>query len=91
MDYFPNQVKRTATLDAIVIPQITGGETRLVPVSKIQALLAIAPTTLLQLPLAETQKISAFKSIIEKTPCYIIELGPDVRTIPDVIKQFLNS
>jgi hypothetical protein len=91
MDYFPDQVKHTATLDALIIPKITGGVTRLVPTSKIQALLAIAPTTLLQLPLAETKKISAFKTIIEQVPCYTLELGPDVRAIPNLMKKFLKD
>jgi len=90
-DVFPHQTKRTANLNAVLIPKISSGPTRLVPATKIQALVAIAPTTLLQLPLAETDKIQAFKNIIEKIPCYFLELGPEIREIPDVIKSFLNN
>lgn len=90
-DAFPNQVKTIAPLSIILIPRITGGETKLVPASKIEALVAIAPTTLLQLPLAETNKIGAFKELIQKVPCYYLELGPDIRNIPEVIKGFLSE
>lgn len=88
---FPGQVKTTADLSAILIPKITGGTTRLVPATKLGAVLAIAPTTLLQLPLAETSKVRAFKSIIDKIPCYYLELGPDIRAIPKTITSFLND
>ena len=90
-DIVPEQTKRTATLKAVLIPRIGPGPTRLVPASKIQALVAIAPTTLLQLPLAETDKMGAFKSILEKVPCYFLELGPDIRGIPNVITSFLKN
>lgn len=88
---FPNQVKQELPLKAILIPRIKGGETKLVRASKIEALVAIAPTTLLQLPLAETNKIAAFKEIIQKIPCFFLDLGPDVRNVPHVIKEFLQS
>lgn len=88
---FPDQVTRELPLSAILIPRITGGETTLVPASKIEALVAIAPTTLLQLPFAETNKISAFKEIIQRVPCYYLNLGSDVRGVAGVIKEFLES
>lgn len=91
-DVFPGQVKPNASLDAILIPRIVpGGITRIVPTTKMEAMLAIAPTTLLQLPLAETRKVSVFKEILEKMPCYFLDLGPDVRSVPEVIKQFLKN
>lgn len=90
-DIFPEQVVHKTTLDAIFIPKITGKETRIVPATKIEAMLAMAPTTLLQLPMAETKKVNVFKEILGKVPCYILELGPDVRAVPEVIKAFLNN
>ena len=90
-DFFPNQIKIKSSLQAILIPRITGKETKIVAASKMQALLAIAPTTLLQLPWAETRKVGAFKSIIEKLPCYFLELGPEIRKNSDVVKEFLAT
>lgn len=90
-DLFPDQVRTKARLKAIFIPRITGGPTRIVPASGAEALLAIAPTTLLQLPWAETRKLSAFRTIIGKVPCFFLELGPEIRLIPEVVKDFLRS
>jgi len=90
-DLFPGQVKTSAPLRAILIPKITGKETRIMPASKMEAFLAVAPTTLLQLPWAGTEKVTALKSIIEKVPCYFLELGSEIRKIPDVVKLFLDG
>lgn len=90
-DLFPDQVKTSLPLRAVLIPRITGGETRIIPANRVEALVAIAPTTMMQLPMAETRKLSILKSIIEKVPCYYLDLGPDVRGVPDVIKSFLQQ
>lgn len=90
-EIFPEQVKTSAGVRAIMIPRICGGVTRLVKASKIEAMLAIAPTTLLQLPLAETNKMAMFKSILDKIPCYYLDLGQDVRAVPEVIREYLAN
>lgn len=89
-DIFPNQVKLHASLDAVLIPRITRGKTRIVKASKMDGMIAMAPTSLLQLPMAETKKISVCKDILTVTPCYFLELGPEVRAVPEVIKSFLQ-
>lgn len=84
-EVLPAQVRTTATLTGICIPRIGPGPTRLVEARKIDAMLAIAPTTLLQLPLAETRKLGAFKEILDRLPCFYLELGPEVRDVPQVL------
>ncbi len=88
-DMFPESVRTSAALDAVLIPRITGGPTRIVPAGKMEALIAMAPTSLLQLPLAEANKLAALKAILGSVPCFTLELGPDVRAVPDVIRAFL--
>lgn len=90
-DAFKNQIRSSLPIVAILIPKITGTETNIVPATKMEALVAAAPTTLLQLPLAETNKLAVLKQIIEQVPCYFLELGPDIRNIPNVIKDFLSK
>ena len=73
---FPEQVIRKAKLKAIMIPVIKNLEkTRIVPASKMEAMRAIAPTTLFQLPLKELNKIKALKKLITRVPCYFLELS----------------
>lgn len=87
---FPNQLKKGSSLSAILIPRIAT-KTKIIPATKLEAMLALLPTTLFQLPLAPTSKTSSLTGIIGKTPCYILELGPEVRTVPETIRAFLDK
>lgn len=86
-----HHMKNTATLSAIFIPKITGGETRIVPTSKTHAMLALIPSTLFQLPLPGKNKTEDLKKIIDGLPCYTLELGPNVRQVPKIIRDFLRN
>jgi hypothetical protein len=88
--YFPTQVKEQSPLSAIFIP-ILKKETKVIPASKITTLLALAPTILFQLPLAKSDKMQDIKKIINSLPCYLLELGPDIDKVPEVIKGFLKN
>lgn len=89
-DLFPGQIPLKGELVAILIPVIKK-ETRLVPASKLQTMLALAPTTIFQLPLARADKMASFRRIIDSVPCYFLELGPDIRNTPEAIKEFLRN
>jgi len=90
-DIFPSQVVSHSSIVAIFIPRIVPDKTRLSKANKIEAMLAIAPTTMLQLPLAETNKLKIFKSILNNIPCYFLDVGPDIRNTPNIIKDFLSK
>jgi hypothetical protein len=87
---FDGRVAEEARLDAVLVPRL-GKQTRIVPETKMATMLALAPTILFQLPLASSDKIAELKKIISRTPCYSLELGPEVRDIPRVIKEFLKE
>lgn len=91
MIFMRDAFTKSAPLSAILIPKITGGETKIIPATKMEAMLALLPSTLFQLPLPSTAKIEALKKIIADTPCYTLELGSDVRGVPGVIKDFLKN
>ncbi len=89
---FPKQMRASAKLRAILIPVITNSKkTAIVPASKMQAMLALIPTTMFQLPLAETDKIETLKKIIERTPCYFLRLATDSLEAASSINNFLTS
>ncbi len=89
-ELFPRQLKECAPLAAIFIPRIAS-HTRIIPATKLEAMLALVPTTLFQLPLAPSSKTSSLADIIGKTPCFILELGPHVRAVPETIRAFLDA
>ena len=91
-EIFPDQLKQSASLSAILIPRITeNGITRIIPATKLQAMLALSPTTLFQLPLAGNHQLGQLKQIIEKTPCHILELGKPIEDVPNILTSFLKQ
>lgn len=88
--FFPAQMKNQAQVSAICIPVIRT-ETRMVPATKLEAMLALVPTTIIQLPLAAADKLKDLKWIVDAAPTYRLELGPDIRRVPDVVKNFLKG
>lgn len=88
----PDQIRQEARLIAICIPVIRHTRTTtFLPAHKAQALLALAPTTLLQLPQPDAHRFAALRRIVEKTPCHVLELSEDPEEIASVMKAFLEN
>jgi hypothetical protein len=87
--YRPEQLVRELPVRALVVPQVVGsGPTRLVPASPVAGLLALAPTTVYQLP-RNGAVLSAMADFARQVPSYRLELGGDVEAAPQVIAEFL--
>lgn len=90
-ELFHNQMVKKSFLNAIFIPVIKNTkETRIIPATKIDTMIAMIPSTIFQLFLTESNKITELKSIIEHTPCYSLELGSDPSEVAEAIKSFLS-
>lgn len=89
-EIFPEHISRSSTLVGLMIPVIKKtGETQIMPASKLDAMLALLPTTIFQLPLVRADALEELRTIIGNVPCYFLQLGPDIRSVPDTIKAFL--
>jgi hypothetical protein len=89
---FPKQIKLQAPIKAIFIPVIKHTQKSvLVEASKSRAMIALAPTTLFQLPLAKDTKMQAIKNIILHTPCYFLEMSSDSKEVAAIIRHFLDT
>ena len=82
---FPDALLEGFPLHAIVLPRVTGGATRLVPVSAMQALRSLAPSTLLQLPGADAGALETMAALVRVLPSFRLELGPDLNAIPRLL------
>jgi|GEM_PF-803150 len=92
MELYHRQIIRQAPLQAIMIPVIKNVEkTNIVQASKIQTMLSMIPYTLFQLSLTKSDKMAELKSIVERTPCYFLELGYDLNGAAETIKSFLTN
>ena len=90
---FPEKMSAGFPLQAILIPEISGqANTKLRRVSPARGFLAVAPTTIFQMPRADQADGNKYLDrFVRKLPNYILELGTDLSEIPQVIIDLLKS
>jgi hypothetical protein len=77
---------------AIVLPRITQNErAALSLLGPAEAMKALAPSTLLQLPGARESAFHNMASLVRGTPCYRLDLGRDRNHAVEVLKNFLQT
>ena len=92
-DVLPDGLSRKAQIRAVALPRVVDAERPSVrPATTIEALLRLAPSSLILLPYAgvaagEFEKLSTF---LENIPKYWLELGRSMDEIPDRIGEILE-
>jgi hypothetical protein len=91
--HFPEKISTGFPLQAILIPEITGQQnTKLRRVSPAKGFLALAPTTIFQVPKADQSEVNHFLDrFVRRVPNYILELGTDLKQVPELIMDLLKS
>ena len=86
--HFPEKIVPSLPIRLILVPQVTGAETTTMrPVSAAAALLALAPSTIFQLPGGTSAKFKEMAALVHQVPCYTLALGTDLTQIPPVIAR----
>ena len=89
-ELYPEQIKRTARVCALVLPRLAGGkETHLEPASRTQALTYLARTSLMSPFGIGRRRFERITQLLGSIPCYWLELGHDLATIPPVIDELI--
>jgi hypothetical protein len=87
----PEQVVSGLPVRALVVPHVRGhGETRMVPTSPIEGLLALAPTTVVQLP-ENGGVLGPMARLVRQLPTFTLELGGEVADGPAAIRALLRG
>lgn len=87
---FPQRLKRVVPIRVLLIPRVIGARAaKIHPASKGQALLALGPSSLLQIPSRRIRGFSKLAQLVEQVPCYWLELGSDLGSIPRCVEEFL--
>jgi hypothetical protein len=87
-DHCPERLSRVAPIEHIVMPVVTGAsEPRMRVARKGEALLRLAPTSLLMLPHARRDGLEILGRLVESVPCHWLELGGAPERIPDRVAQ----
>ena len=91
-EIWPDRVVAGMPLRAIVVPRITGETaTRVEPCSPFEAMVAMLPSTVAQLPAASNDDCDRMVALAEKLPAYLLHLGTDIRGIPATLTTLLNG
>ena len=91
-EIWPDRVVVDMPLRAIVVPRVTGQAASSVePCSAFDALVAMLPSTVAQLPAATNEDCDRMVALAEKLPTYLLHLGTDIRGIPAALTTLLNG
>jgi hypothetical protein len=90
--HYPEKIISGFPIRAILIPQVTGKiDTQLIKATAGQALNALAPSTILQLPGANQTALKTMSRLVKQVPCYHLQLGTEITQIPQLISQLLTN
>lgn len=77
-------------LRAVLVPRVVDGErTTSRPVAAAAGLLALAPSTLFQLPGARRERLSHMAEVLRRVPVHALDLGRDLSTVAPAIRAVL--
>jgi hypothetical protein len=91
--HFPEHVTTGFPLRAVLVPKVRAAqrESKIVETSRAGAFAALAPSTIFQLHTAGPDSLGVISRLIQRVPCYGLELGSDPVGIPSTISTFLAS
>lgn len=90
-EHYPAKTTHGFPLRAVLLPKICGRvDSQIVPVSRVEALRALAPSTVIQLHTAGPDALARMKALVARLPAFALELGSDIAAIPRTIEQFLE-
>ena len=90
-EQWPRAITTGFPLKALLAPRVTPGlvESRIVEISRIEGLAALAPSTVFQMHTRAKQSLASMSRLLERVPCYRLELGSHIPSIPRAIEELL--
>lgn len=88
----PERMQCRIPITAVVLPRVTRtGTTTFRPATKREAMLGIAPSSLMLLTAAGPRSIDVLADLVTRTPCYWIELSSDMDMIPRRVAELIGG
>lgn len=92
VDHAPGAVVGSLPLKMVIVPRISGNpRTTVSQLSTAAAFLALAPSTIIQMPGARDQELAAMGDLVRQVAVAGLELGTDLSTIAPAIKELLRQ
>ena len=89
-DLTGREMPKEFRLAAVLLPEITGRQTRLVKASGREAVMALLPSNLVQLGGRRRYAVQFISELARRLPAFHLELGPDPAEIARVVSDFLG-
>ncbi len=84
---FPGSLRERVSIDALMLPRVVDSEiTTFQPARKAEALMAIAPTSVMLLPRPNRAAFERLTHLVQRTPAFWLRLGRQVDLIPHAIQ-----
>lgn len=91
-ELFPDAIRHKTQIRAIALPRLADGEgTCIERASKAETMFALAPTSVMLLPVPTAKAFHALARLVEGVPSYRLHLGRDVDRIPDAVCQLATE
>ena len=89
--HFPEQTTAGFPLAAVLVPTVRPErrEPQIVSASRAAAFAALGPSTMFQLHTAGPAELATLSSLVARVPCYTLEVGSDLSTVPETIAALL--
>jgi hypothetical protein len=87
----PDAMHRYLPVRAVVVPRICGGTARVRAISSAQALLALAPSSALQLPFGDGAVVRALALLVRRVPCWALDVGDDTAELAGAVERVLGE
>jgi len=91
-ELFPERIRRRAVICALVLPRVgSSAETRFRQARRVEAFTYMARTSLLTPLGAGRRRFERVNQLLARVPCYWLELGHDLTTIPAALDRILSE
>ena len=93
-ELFPGQLPRVAQIRAVALPRVTQGERTMIrPATAFDALLRLAPSSLIALPHSNSgaEGLDVLSDFVSSVPAFWLDLGRDLTSIPVAVDRILEE
>ena len=89
---WPRHIMAGFPLRAILVPRVVPGlvEAHIYAASAVAGLAALAPSTVFQMHTQRQDSLARMRRLVQSVPCFVLELGSDMASIPDAISGLLG-
>jgi hypothetical protein len=87
----PSSIRDSLPVRGVIVPRVRGGRSRLRRINPGAAMLALAPSTVLQQPFGEGEVVGVLAEVVRRVPCFALDVGDDVAGLPALVQEALAS